>query len=701
MSKNILQTYLKYFLFFILIHLSLSAQSAEPEASPALTGNNITGDLKEIKERGTLRIIVPENIDGGRFLPRNGSPVWQQKITAQNFARSLGLKLEVVPVLSFHHMIPTLLAGKGDIIVANLTVTDERKRKIAFSAPLEHVHEVVITSKENGDIKSAADLSGKNLVLDPSSSFWATGNKLRAKDPSIRLHRQPGNLLDEEVLDLVAEGKYDASIRDSNVAQMYLRYRHDLKQAFKIKGEQAIAWGLRHNSSQLKAALDKYITSIKLEATHNERAYGDLNFIKKRGVLRVLLKNNASSYFLWKGKLQGFEYEMAKAYADSLGVKLAVVVPPSNNLMLQWLRQGKADFAAGFLTPTEKWKQLNITPSVEYHKSFYHVVTNSKKQSLQYPTQLAGHTLFVHRSSNYWSELEKLQKSGIDLILKPAPENMEVEEILENVAKGKFEMTLVDKHLLDIGTASGTRVKSVLTVGRPHSHTLAIREGNDALLQDLNRYIQKNRNSPLYTRLYKKYFTNKQKIREVQNTRLKVINGEKRISSYDKIVKKYAKKYNLDWRMIMAQMFQESRFKANAVSSAGARGLMQVMPSTGRQLGFSQLHNPESSIHAGIKYMSIIYKKFSDELPVADRMWFSLASYNAGYGHVYDARRLAAQLGLNKNRWFDNVEKAMLLLAKPQYSRKARYGYVRGKEPVTYVKNIKKYFETYLNIVQR
>ncbi len=202
----------------------------------------------------------------------------------------------------------------------------------------------------------------------------------------------------------------------------------------------------------------------------------------------------------------------------------------------------------------------------------------------------------------------------------------------------------------------------------------------------------------MYSRLYAKYFTDNKQVRSHQRARLKSFDGKKMISQYDPLVQKYSKKYGFDWRFITAQMFQESRFDPNARSHAGAIGLMQIMPATGKQLGFSKLKKPAVSIRAGTKYMNWLYARFEPELPVVDRMWFTLASYNAGLGHVRDARRLAKQKGWDQDRWFDNVEKAMLLLSKPKYAKKARYGYVRGREPVGYVRKIMKLYASYINI---
>ncbi|MDE2699360.1 MAG: transglycosylase SLT domain-containing protein [Gemmatimonadota bacterium] len=171
------------------------------------------------------------------------------------------------------------------------------------------------------------------------------------------------------------------------------------------------------------------------------------------------------------------------------------------------------------------------------------------------------------------------------------------------------------------------------------------------------------------------------------------------LSPYDALTKKYASQYGQDWRLITAQMYQESRFDPEAVSWVGAQGLMQVMPSTGEQLGFTDLHDPQESIHAGVKYMRQLINRFDHNLPMEVRIRFALASYNAGYGHVLDARRLAREMGWDSNRWFGNVEKAMRLLSQPDYYERARYGFCRGGQPVHYVENIQNFYDAYVEIL--
>lgn len=687
----------------------LAEGTASENSSPKVTGRNtketknstskVVTDLAEILKRGTLRIIVPSNLSGGLFLPRSDSPMDKQQALAIGFARSLGVKPEIVPVLSFRDMLPALKEGRGDILVANMTITEKRKEKLAFSVPVDHAHQVVIVGKQNTGIKITKDLKGKSLLLDKGTTFWKTGEDFKKRYPEMNLVAQKDGLFDESALDLVAEGKYDATIRDSNIAEMYLTYRDDLRIAFNASSEQSLAFGLRHESIQLKKVLDKYLTQEKLSTHHEKEYFGDLDDIKKRGVLRVLLKNNASSYFLRRGQLMGFEYEMAKAFAKHLDVRLVVLVPPNSDQALDWLEKGKVDIAAGFLKPSAQWQKRGIAASTPYHQAFQHIVVKKSNKDIKSVADLDGKTVVVHKSSDYWKELEGLSGVGIHVKLQAAPEDMEEEEIIDKIASGDYEITLVDKHLLDIEVANRIAVKSAFRFGDQKSHALAVRAEDKQLLSSIDQYIKSKKDGKMYDRLYAKYFTDTKQIQRNQRSRLRTSEGKKMISRYDPLVREFSEKYGFDWRFITAQMFQESRFDPNARSHAGAIGLMQLMPKTARQLGFSGLKNPKTNIHAGTKYMNWLYDRFDAGLPVVDRMWFTLASYNAGLGHVLDARRLARQLGLNEDRWFDNVEKAMLLLSKKKYARKARYGYVRGREPVGYVQIIMRLYASYINII--
>ncbi len=198
--------------------------------------------------------------------------------------------------------------------------------------------------------------------------------------------------------------------------------------------------------------------------------------------------------------------------------------------------------------------------------------------------------------------------------------------------------------------------------------------------------------------IYNKYFKNRRSFRRrVRSEYYSIKNNQ--ISKYDDLIKKYAKKINIDWRLLAAQIYQESRFLPNETSWAGALGLMQMMPETANSLRVTNPADPEQSLKGGTKYLQKMYDYFEDIPDKENRIKFALAAYNCGYGHVLDAQRLAKANGLNPKVWTDNVELAILDLSMPKHYTKPfiKYGYVRRKEPVAYVKQI---FERYAHYKQ-
>ncbi len=197
--------------------------------------------------------------------------------------------------------------------------------------------------------------------------------------------------------------------------------------------------------------------------------------------------------------------------------------------------------------------------------------------------------------------------------------------------------------------------------------------------------------------LYDKYFKSRKSIRRLAKGRIENTETDQ-LSPWDDITRKYAQKYGFDWRLITAQMYQESRFDPKARSFAGARGLMQLMPRTAKSIGVTDVDDPEHSIHGGIRYMDWLRDRFDEDITLSSRTWLTLAAYNAGHGHVRDAQRLARQKGWDSERWFGHTEQAMLLLSKKAYSSKARFGYVDGEEPVRYVREIRDRFQAYVKL---
>jgi len=655
------------------------------------------GDFNGILRVGKLRILVPRDFTSVSYLPRQRSPLAEQQRIIEEFALSHGLIPELVIVDNFAKLIPALEAGKGDVIINNLTVNDQRLKKIAFSIPVDYVFEQILVGKNDKSIQRVRDLNGKTVMVNRDSTFWHALKWLKEnKYPDIELLPTPDKVQREEILDFLADGTIDATIMDSNLAEIYETYRDDFRVATNFSGQRNIAWGVRKNAPRLLSAINRYLQLEYRVEDHGNQNVGDFDTIKKSRVVRVLLRNNASSYFLYRGELMGFEYELAREFARYHGLRLEVVVPPSNRELLTWLLEGKADFAMGFLETEDSMRRLGITYSEPYHYARQHIVV-SKKDKADSLDDLDYRTVFVRQHSSYWNRLSKLQQDGAGFTLRATDDAIETEQLIEMVSRGKYKATMADQHLLDIELAKSVAVRSAYATDYEVSHVIALRKRNPKLKNSLDAFVKRIYKSEFYNITYRKYFKSKRSVVRLARGRvIDPLSGE--ISPYDNLIRKYANRYGFDWRLVTAQMYQESGFDPKAKSPAGAKGLMQMMPRTAKAMGVSKIADPDQSIKGGLKYMSWLRERFSSDIPIAERQLFTLAAYNAGAGHVHDARRLAEQLGHDPNRWFGHTENAMLLLSKKKYSKKARYGYVNGAEPVKYVREIKDRFEAYISL---
>ncbi len=651
------------------------------------------GDLAAIQDRGYLRVLSPSH-SHTTHLPRQGFPHNHEHDLLEQFAQSQGLQLGYVTVGRYQDLIPYLAEGKGDVIAANFSITPSRKQEIAFTVPVALVDEQIIARHEDIQLHTLQDLKGRVLTVHRSSAFWDTVSALQTQHPNFEIHEAPEHLEIEQILDAVADHTFDLTIADSNMINAMLGYRSDLHPAITIAKDRRIAWGVRPESHDLLTALNAFLNKRPLARHTPAIALDDLSEIHKRGVLRVLTRNNPATYFLWHGELMGFEYELARHFAKQHQLDVEMIVPPTREDLIPWLLEGKGDMIAASLTVTDQRQAQGVAFSRPYLTTSEFIVARARESAdrLASVTDLAGRTIVVRRSSAYWDTIDTLKQAGLAINLEAAPEDLETEELITKVGGGEYDLTVADSHILDIEQTWRNDIRAAFSLGDPRPLGWAVRASNPELLDIINRYIKKEYRGLRYNMTVKKYFHNPRTIR--QHAEFRTTHPDA-LSPYDSVVQRYAKAYGFDWRLIVAQMYQESRFNPNARSWAGAVGLMQILPRTAKSVGFTDVTTPEHGIEAGVKYLQWVRERFEPELPVDVRTWFALAAYNAGPGHVHDARHLARKLGKNPDRWFGHVEEAIQLLAKRQYARQARHGYCRGSEPANYVRDIKRRYEAY------
>lgn len=562
----------------------------------------LKGDFDNILRQGKLRILVPQDFTSVSYLPRRKSPLAEQQRIAEEFALSHGLMPELIFVKNFAELIPALEAGKGDIIINNLTINDQRLKKISFSVPVAHVREQILVRKDDDRITRVRDLAGKTIMVNRDSTFWHALQWLKDKKyPDINLQAAPDHVKREQIIDLLANGDIDATILDSNLVEIFLGYRDDFKVATNFSGQRNIGWGIRKDAPRLVSEINQFLQLEHMAGESELANTDDFDQIKKRKVIRVILRNNAASYFLYRGELMGFEYELAKEFARYHNLRLEVVVPPEQGEIANWLLEGKADMALAFLEVDPKLRALGLDYSQPYHYTQQHIVVHQKNPVKQL-SDLKQTDISVRRNSGYWHRLAQLQQQGFEFNLRASDEKLEVDQLVQQVAAGKLEATLADEHVLDIQRAGSNKIRSAIILDEEIPHAIAIRLKNRQLKKALDTFVKRIYKKEFYNVLYRKYFKSQKSVAKLTRGRIAdTLSGK--ISPFDNLVQKYSDKYGFDWRLIAAQMFQESGFDPNARSPTGARGLMQLMPRTARSLGISHINEPAGSIQGGIKYM--------------------------------------------------------------------------------------------------
>jgi len=311
-------------------------------------------------------------------------------------------------------------------------------------------------------------------------------------------------------------------------------------------------------------------------------------------------------------------------------------------------------------------------------------------------TDLKDKAIHVRKSSSYYETLSNIQ-DRVGFKIELLPEDLETEDVLAQVGAGKIPATVADSNIVQLELTYNSKIRSVGPVGDIVEIGWVMRRDQPALKAEVDAFMKKLYKGTFYNIMVGKYFKDSKGTREARTLRADRAGA---LSPYDALVKRHARTYELDWRLITAQMYQESQFNPNAKSWVGARGLMQVMPRTGMELKVTNLDDPDQGILAGTKLMARYSNLFnSPEITAKDRIRFALASYNCGPGHVDDARALASEMGLSRNKWFRHVEQALLLLSKREIAKRARYGFCRCDEPVKYVSEIQDRYDHYVQIV--
>lgn len=438
----------------------------------------------------------------------------------------------------------------------------------------------------------------------------------------------------------------------------------------------------------------------------------DLKDIKEDGVLRALIVYSSTSYFLYRGEPMGFEYELLEKLAEHLGLELDLIISTDLDNQFDELNEGKVDIIAHGMTITNdrKWEvdfteYLYLTRQVLVQRQpddYLNMKWGDLQRTLIHdPIELINDTVSIRRNSSYSERIRNLSDEiGGTIHVDTLESGLSTDQIIKMVIDKEIKYTIADENLARINAAYNPILKIDVPVSFSQRIAWVVRKKSPELRAAVNDWILSERGGTDYNVTYNKYFKNKRDFRSRRRSSYYSLNNTQ-ISKYDEIIKKNAKTINWDWRLLAAQIYQESRFDPKADSWAGAKGLMQVMPRTAKSLGIRNPTSPEQSVRGGVAYLDWLLENFEDVPDSVTRVKFVLAAYNCGYGHMKDAQRLAEHEGLDPTKWSGHVEDMVLALSAPENFNKPmiQHGYVRGTEPVNYVAEILERYEQYKQFI--
>ena len=426
---------------------------------------------------------------------------------------------------------------------------------------------------------------------------------------------------------------------------------------------------------------------------------GDLDGMEKRRVIRVLTVYNKTFYFLDKDTQRGAVYDAMKAFEEELNQKKKkgnlkvhiVFIPVSRDEIFAALSEGRGDIACANLTVTEDRKKTVDFSDPTFRNVSEIIVTGPASPQISSLSDLSGKEVFVRKSSSYHESLLKLNeqfkkegKNGV--ILKPAPEELENEDLLEMLNAGLVKILVVDDHLAGFWKQIFPKIvlHPDLKLRSGADIAWAIRKNSPLLMEELNAFVKTHGKGTMFgNMIFQKYLKNTKFVKNAAS------DAERRkFLDLADIFRKYSDQYNVDSLLMIAQGYQESQLNQDAKSHVGAVGIMQIMPATGQDLKVGDIHQVEPNIHGGVKYMRFMMDQYYKDEPMTemDKALFTFASYNAGPGRIRGLRKEAAKRGLDPNKWLNNVEIVV--------SEKI------GRETVTYVSNIFKYYIAYKLILE-
>ena len=417
-----------------------------------------------------------------------------------------------------------------------------------------------------------------------------------------------------------------------------------------------------------------------------------LDAIRKNGVLRVATTNTPMTYYIRRSEPAGFEYELARAFADHLGVELELILPTSFSGLFQALQDRNAHLAAAGLTVTrERLKQFDFSPPYRYSAPVLIYRTRQGVSPPKTPADLYGKSIAILEDSSYEELLQHLQKIYPELRWSSDP-NASISDLLDLVHQGELDYTILDSTVFDAQKSFYPGLEAAFELQDPQPIAWMLNRHHDGTLKAaLQEWFAREETQQLISTLEERYFSRTNPLNFFDTITFRR-DLEQRFLPLYPWFQEAEEETGISWLLLAAVAYQESHWDADAVSPTGVRGIMMLTNAAAREVGVEDRTDPKQSILGGARYLVNVKKKIPERIPEPDHTWLALAGYNVGFGHLEDARILTQKAGKDPDKW-QHVREFLPLLSNPRYYTQTRYGYARGHEPVQYVSNIRKYME--------
>ena len=404
--------------------------------------------------------------------------------------------------------------------------------------------------------------------------------------------------------------------------------------------------------------------------------------------LRVVTINSPTTYYSDASGRVGFEYDLVARFAEENGYKLTLSVVDSQQQALARVASGSAHIAAAsiFVTPKTSNRVVFGPPIRSVQMQLVYANGSKKPKNIADLEELEESRILINKNSPVLA-LEPTLRRQNNVVTTA---DVEPEDILVQIANREVDYGFAPSDLVSITKRYYPEIRVGFNLKQPVSVAWALPKGAPEFAEQVTQFFEELGDVEL-ARLRDRYFGHIEKVDYIGASTL-AKHVETRLPKYRAMFEGAAKKYGLDWRLLAAVGYQESHWDPHAVSPTGVKGIMQITLATAKSLGVSDRTDPQQAIYGAARYLYSLDGRLSPDITDPDRQWMMLASYNIGLGHVFDARALTKQNGGDPNRWVD-VRKNLPLLAQPKVYKKLRRGYARGHEAVTYVGNIRTYYD--------